>query len=300
MKDFFKYLTTGEEDKNWGIYLTVVGNARIKPQDPYPSSDHPTGYFYQWIDGRILKEFQVNYISEGRGVLELESGTFAIKPGSLMVIRPGVWHRYKPDRESGWHEHYIGFNGDSADHFLNQSVFAAKQPLIHCGFRQELVDTYQKIFDLVQEESPGYQQICSGLVLKLLGYVVAFKKQQNFSGKLIEKTIQQIRLYIHDNVEEELDLAQVAEQHQIGYSYFRKMFKKYTGVSPHQYQLGLKVLRARELLLTTDKSIKEIGYILGFSSIYYFSRFFKDKMGLNPSDLRNGSRGQANGGIGEQ
>lgn len=294
MKDFFKYLTTGEEDKNWGIYLNVVGNARIIPRATYPSNEHPTGYFYKWIDGRILKEFQINYISEGSGILELESGRYLIKPGSLLVIRPGVWHRYKPDRETGWHEHYIGFNGDSASHFLNQSVFAKKQPIINCGFRQELVDTYQKVFDLVQEETPGYQQVCSGLVLKLLGYVVAFKKQQKFSGKPIEKTIQQIRLYIHDNVEEDIDLAQVAEQHQIGYSYFRKMFKKYTGVSPHQYQLGLKVLRARELLLTTDKSIKEIGYKLGFSSIYYFSRFFKEKMGLNPSDLRNGNRGQGN------
>lgn len=302
MKDFFKYLTAGEEDKQWGLFLSVVGNARIKPDSIYPSSDHPTGYFYQWVDGRVLKEYQINYISEGMGILELENSRYQVKAGTVLIIRPGVWHRYRPDKDSGWHEHYIGFNGKTAEHFLNQSVFAGGQPLIACGFRQELVDTYWKIYDLVQEETPGYQQVCSGLVLKMLGHLVAYKKGENFSGKPIEKIIQRIRLHIHDNAEEDLDLNALADQHQIGYSYFRKMFKKYTGVSPHQYQLGLKVLRARELLLTTDKSIKEIGYQLGFSSIYYFSRFFKERVGVNPSDLRSGSRGageQGNIRIGE-
>jgi AraC-like DNA-binding protein len=202
-----------------------------------------------------------------------------------------MWHRYKPDPVRGWHENYICFIGESAKHFLDQSIFASSQQVINCGYRQEFIDSYQKIYDLVQEETPGYQQVCSGLVIKLLGYLVAYKKHQNFSGKHIEKVIQKIRFHIHDNVEEELDLVMLADEFQIGYSYFRKMFKKYTGVSPHQYQLGLKVLRARELILTTDKSIKEIGYQLGFSSIHYFSRFFKNKVGVSPTELKSVNRG---------
>ena len=93
---------------------------------------------------------------------------------------------------------------------------------------------------------------------------------------------------MHEHIEEAIDLSQMAKDHQIGYSYFRKMFRKYTGVSPRQYHLGLKVLRARELLLTSDKSIKEISYQLGFSSIYYFSRFFKNKVGVSPSEVKKG------------
>ena len=296
MRDFFKYLTAGNADKKWGLYLNVVGNAKIESMSPYPTSEHPTGYHYQWSDGRILEEFQVNYISEGYGVLETDNNIFAIKPGTVMIIRPEVWHRYRPDQKTGWHEHYVGFDGEIARHLLEQSVFSSRQALIHCGYREELIDTYLKLFDLVQQETPGFQQVCSGLVIKLLGYIVAFKKQQDFSGKYIEQVIQKIRFHMHETVEEKIDLPKMAGNHQIGYSYFRKMFKRYTGVSPRQYQLELKVLRARELLLTTDKSIKEISYQLGFNSIYYFSRFFKDKAGVSPSDLRTrGSRG-----VGEQ
>ncbi len=294
MADFFKYLTAGESDKNWGLYLNVVGNTRIAPMSPYPSTEHPTGYHYLWSDGRILNEFQVNYISEGQGILETSQGTMQVKPGSIMVIRPGVWHRYRPEIKTGWHEHYVGFDGDIARHLLGQSVYSSEQMMIHCGYREELIDIYLKLYDLVSEETPGYQQVCSGLVMQLLGLIVAFKKHQNFSGKYIEQVIQKIRIHMHENVEQEIDLASIAGDHQIGYSYFRKMFKRYTGVSPHQYQLELKILRAKELLISTDKSIKEIGYHLGFNSIYYFSRFFKDRTGVSPSDIRK-NRGSRNG-----
>lgn len=287
MVDFFKYLTAGESDRDWGLYLNVVGNTKIAPMSHYPSTEHPTGYHYQWSEGRILKEFQVNYISEGQGTLETNQGSFLVKPGSVMVIRPGIWHRYKPDPKVGWHEHYVGFDGDVARHLLRQSVYASELVLIHCGYREELIDTYMKLYDLVLQETPGFQQVCSGLVIQLLGLIVAFKKHQNFSGKYIEQVIQKIRFHMHENAEDEIDLAGLAGDYQIGYSYFRKMFKRYTGVSPHQYQLGLKILRAKELLLTTDKSIKEISYQLGFNSIHYFSRFFKDRTGVSPTRIRN-------------
>ena len=45
-------------------------------------------------------------------------------------------------------------------------------------------------------------------------------------------------------------------------------------------------VRAKEMLLYTDKSIKEISYDMGFQSIYYFSRIFKNKLGVSPSEIR--------------
>ena len=85
----------------------------------------------------------------------------------------------------------------------------------------------------------------------------------------------------------DISFTQYAEDNHIGYSYFRKMFKIYTGIAPAQYQLDLKIRRAREMLLISDKSIKEIAYELGFNSIHYFSRIFKKKTGVSPSYIRN-------------
>jgi len=64
------------------------------------------------------------------------------------------------------------------------------------------------------------------------------------------------------------------------------MFKKYTGVSPAQYHLQLRIIRAKELLVSTDKNISEIGIQLGFQNVYHFSMLFKKKTGMSPSEFR--------------
>jgi AraC-like DNA-binding protein len=286
MRDFFKYITVGEEDRNWGLYLNVAGRSKIEPNTIYPPFDHPTGYHFSWDNGRTLHEYQINYITEGGGILETRNGSFHIKAGTFMIIRKGEWHRYRPIQKSGWVENYIGFDGELAEKFLGQSVFEPEQSIIHCDIREEFIDTYHKIFDLVLKEEPGFQQVASGMIIKLLGYIVAFQKQRNFSGKHIEKVIQKVRFRIRENIEGDIDLRKLAENNNIGYSYFRKMFKKYTGISPHQYHLELKIMRAKELIISTDKSIKEISFELGFQSIYYFSRLFKKKVGMSPTELR--------------
>ena len=129
------------------------------------------------------------------------------------------------------------------------------QPVINCGIKEEIIDTYLKIYDLVEKERPGFQQIASGMVVKLLGYIVSFEKSKGFSGKHIAKVIEQVRFLMRQNIESEYNMEELAKQHNVGYSYFRKMFKKYTGVSPAQYHLQLRIIRAKELLVSTDKTI---------------------------------------------
>lgn len=286
MKNYFKYLTTAEEDINWGLYLNVSGMAKIPPNTVYPPKEHPSEYYFQWETGRILDEYQLNYITEGAGTFENEHGKFPLKAGSVILIFPGEWHRYRPTKKLGWTECYLGFKGKIADELLKNPIFSSTQPVIQCGIKEEIIDTYLKINDLVEKERPGFQQIASGMVVKLLGYIVSFEKQKGFSGKRIAKVIEEVRFLMRQNTEQEFDLEELARHHHVGYSYFRKMFKKYTGVSPGQYHLQLRIIRAKEMLVSTDKSIKEISLELGFQTIHYFSLIFKKKVGMNPTEFR--------------
>lgn len=285
--NFVKYLTTSEEDNNWGLYLNVAGSVNISPNDNYPLLKHPSEYFFNWEEGRILKEFQINYITEGEGILETEHGKFNLKKGSVFLTFPGIWHRYKPLVQTGWTENYIGFNGSIAKQIISKPQFSPENPVFYFGIKEEFLDTYLKIFDIVEKEQPGFQQIASGMIIKLLGYIVSFEKQKDFSGKRIAQVIESSRFEMRQNIGIEFDLKEMAQKHNVSYSFFRKMFKKYTGVSPGQYHLQLRIMRAKELLVSTDKSIKEIGYELGFQSIFYFSNMFKKKTGDTPSNFRN-------------
>jgi hypothetical protein len=226
MEDFFKYLTPSEQDINWGLFLNVAGKAIIQPGIPYPPPEHPTGYYFTWEKGRILSEYQINYVTNGTGIYENKTGKYIIKPGTLLITRPEIWHRYKPNNKTGWIENYIGFNGSIADQILNNTSLCTLKPAIHIGNRGEFLDTYLKIFEYAREEKPGYQQVCAGMIMKLLGYIVSAEKQKSFSEKRIEQLIRNACFLIRENLDTELDLKEFAEKNSIGYSYFRKMFKK--------------------------------------------------------------------------
>ncbi len=295
MDDFFKYLTPNEEDKFWGLYLNVAGKTTTNCDQNYPCKEHPNGYYFDWDKGRILNEFQINYISEGQGIFENTTDKTTIKAGSLIIVRKEQWHRYRPETKNGWTENFIGFDGELASHFLEINKVLHGAVVIPCGLHEEIIDTYYRIFTLVKEEKPGFQQIASGLIIKLIGYIVAFQKQRQFEGKDIEKTIENAKFYIRQNIETNIDLQVLSQKLDIGYSYFRKMFKIYTGLSPRQYCIDLKIMRAKELILSTNLTIKEIAYKLSFDSIHYFSRFFKLKTGVSPSSLRtNPKKGDLN------
>lgn len=286
LKDFSRYLTSSEVDKQWGLYLTVTGRYQALPGSVYPSKEHPSGYHFDWETGRTLDEYQLNYITEGYGTLETSEGSFQIQPGTMMIIIPGVKHRYRPDPSTGWIENYIGFKGKMSNHFLEQTLKDFSNPVIWYGGQVEILDTYQKIFDLVKTQKPAYQQIASGLIVKLLGFLISFEKRSKLEGKQIEDLVTSSRTYLWENVDKEVDLHEFAKKHLVSYSYFRKTFKLYTGIAPHQYYLDLKIMRAKELINSTDKTVKEITYELGLDSIHYFSRLFKKKTGVSPSEFR--------------
>ncbi|MFY0688533.1 MAG: AraC family transcriptional regulator [Cyclobacteriaceae bacterium] len=288
MKDFLKYLNASETDKNWGIYLTVVGRSTIPAGTAYPSSKHPSGYFFQWENGRVLDEFQINYIVSGQGTFESRDQVYKVQAGDCIILFPGVHHRYRPVLETGWTERYIGFKGDLSNHFMTNAQLSPDKPIIQCGIHTEMINAYDKIQDFAGHQRPGYHQVISGLLLEILGQVISEYRRKDFKGreKETEELIVKTKRYLWENLGNTIDMHQLAALFNVSYSNFRKIFKNYTGQPPNQYLIDLKILKAREWITTTDKSIKSICFDLGFESLQYFSRLFKQKTGLNPSDLR--------------
>jgi AraC-like DNA-binding protein len=288
MEEFFRYLTPRQDDIQWGLYVNCAGKLKVEPGGEYPPQGHHSAYYFKAEEdmGRILNEYQIHYITEGEGIYENKAGTYKVSPGSLMISKPGYWHRFRPEKETGWIEHYVGFNGRIADELFKQPWFTLKRAVIFIGNREEFIDTYFKAFTYIIEEKPGFQQVTAAMIMKLLGFIVCLEKQKDFPGHKIEQMIDKARFIMRENVETRIDFQVFAKENDVGYSYFRKKFKNYTGVPPMQYHLDLKMLRAKEMLLHTDKIIKEISFELGFSSPLYFSRIFHKKFGLYPSEFR--------------
>ena len=285
-ESFVKYINAGPLDKEWGLYLTVAGYAQIPPSDVYPPKIHPSGYFFTWEKGRVLQEYQINYITEGSGTFETSEGQFQVVPGSILILRPGMWHRYKPDPNTGWNEHYIGFKGDFCAHFFQEGFFPVGKPVLFVGFQESLLELFFEIIQQVKDEKTSHQQVSAANTILILSRILSVVRNQEFAGKTIERKIRKACLYFRENLNTNVNIENLAKELNVGYSYFRQMFRKYTGISPTQYHLSLRIQKAKDLLISTEKSFKEIAIDLGFESYFYFSRIFKDKTKKSPMEFR--------------
>ena len=114
MNPSHKYFPVNDAQKAWGIYATCLGHSLTAPYAEFPSSIHPDEYFFTWDKGRILNEWQFILVEKGRGIAEFRQSRYSVNEGSLILIAPGGWHRYRPLKSTGWTTLWIGFGGDLA------------------------------------------------------------------------------------------------------------------------------------------------------------------------------------------
>ena len=114
-EDVLKYLAYTEQDMTWGGVVSFVETQDVAPGQSYPPGDHPKRYLFSTETGRVLNEFQMVYITSGSGMFRSKSfndGRLTrISEGDMLVLFPGEWHSYYPEKETGWKEYAIGFAG---------------------------------------------------------------------------------------------------------------------------------------------------------------------------------------------
>jgi AraC-like DNA-binding protein len=278
-----------DSEPNWGVNVVTVGHYVHDPLKVYPDPKHPESHYFNWAHGRRLKEFQMVYIANGKGIFETEhTAPIVVEAGTLFLLFPNVWHRYKPLDGTSWEEFWVGFNGHYAEYLMRQECFDEKNSILGIGFNTEFLNIFIRLIDTVKYEGVAYTQISSCLVIQLLGLVYASALLSEKSRSRQEQIINAIRYKIHQNWTDNLDMEKLASEQNVSYVWFRKAFKDIMGVSPGQYHLNLKIEKAAQMLKETNLLVSEVAYKTGFESEFYFSRIFKKKMEIKPSDYRKG------------
>ena len=98
--------------------------------------------------------------------------------------------------------------------------------------------------------------------------------------------LQQLADEIREAPEKQWDFEHEAEKLGCSYSHFRLTFRELFGCPPNRYQLECRLNRAAELLLNSDRQIRDIAQMCGFSNEFYFSRIFSKHRLVPPSEFR--------------
>ncbi len=287
-----KYLTINPSDQKWGLTTHSVGHQVISENEAYPPQVHPTRYLFNIENGRILNEYQLLYITKGRGMFSSESsGRSQVKEGYMFLLFPGEWHTYRPDPETGWNEYWIGFDGRIMDEWVKDGFFRKESPVFNIGLNEEIIALYKRAIIIAEAQEANYQQALSGIACNLVSMALYLSRNRDFSKSDIASQISQAKIAVHDNISA-VTPEELARITCMSYSKFRKIFKEYTGFAPSQYIQEVRITMAKELLTNTSKSIKQIAIELGYENKDYFFTVFKKVTGSTPITYRRHTQGE--------
>lgn len=292
-EEHIKYLMTNEQDVSWGIVTTTAGYQDVTAGTVYPSPKHPVRYLFSGEKGRVLYEYQLVYITRGKGTFtSAHHATTQIQAGDLFLLFPGEWHTYHPDPNVGWYEYWIGFTGPDIDAKIKANFFSCNSPIIKVGFDSELVGLFQLAVRIAKEQKPGFQQVLAGIVSLLLGFSYSKLRTNTFEGVKFLNQINKAKVLMYEHIEGSFTGEQIADKIGMSYSSFRRFFKQYTGFTPTQYIIELKLNKSKELLTNTELSCQEIAYELGFNTPSHFNMMFQKKTEMTPHQYRVMTQGR--------
>lgn len=287
-----RYLTINYFDQSWGLAINSVGRQNIAENEVYPPQEHPTRYLFDTRKGRILDEYQLLYITKGKGVFSTgPSGLCQIKEGYIFLLFPGERHTYRPDESTGWNEYWIGFNGPIMDEWVKNGFFSKENPVFNVGVNEEIISLYKKAIMIADAQEANYQQALAGIVCNLASMAIYLSRNRNFNRSDISSQINTAKAAVYENISS-ITPERLAEIACMSYSKFRKIFKEYTGFAPSQYIQEVRINMAKELLTNTSKSIKEIAFELGYENKDYFFTAFRKVSGMTPVGYRKMTRGE--------
>lgn len=288
MANYYKYLPLSQQDEDWGLHVLNTGHNRVASHQEYPSRSHPGHHYFNWRQGRILQEFQVVYITKGNGYFEsTHCSQKKIQAGTVFILFPGEWHRFKPDPSTGWDEYWVGFEGSILKKLFDKKFFQLSSPVFHIGLHENILSLFSDIIKAAETEKAGYQPYISGAVLHLLGQIYMLMKQQSLPlDDDTEAIITKAKILLRKGIDSKLSISEVAKELRVSYSWFRKTFKTYTGIAPGQYLQQLRIEQAKFFLLDRSRTVKSIAYDLNFNSAFHFSALFKAKTNMSPAQYQ--------------
>jgi AraC-like DNA-binding protein len=288
-----RYFDPAAKDDVWGVQVLNGGFQVVAAHESYPPASHPDSHFFTWEKGRCLDEFQMVFVTEGKGYFEhaLETGVQELDAPFVMLIFPNIHHRYKPDPEFQWSEYWIGFKGKTAEALQDGGKLPKGRPIVTSKKCVGLLPLFQQAVFILNSAKGAQDPRLIGMVYQILTKICdrddASSEIENEKQAKIEKAA----AYVNEHLDTSIDWESLAASLGMSYSLFRKCFKQYKGLPPKQYHLRARLERAKFLLENSGMNLDAIAQETGFSSAFHLSNQFKGSFGLSPKFWKSGGRG---------
>ncbi|PSB16286.1 AraC family transcriptional regulator, partial [filamentous cyanobacterium CCP2] len=143
----------------------------------------------------------------------------------------------------------------------------------------------------LEEDSGGSRFYADSMATALSAHLLRYYSTRNhhfqdYEDGLSKQKLRQAIEYIQANLGEDLSLSDIANELGMSQYYFCHLFKRSTGMSPHQFLIRQRVEQAKQLLKQSERTVTSIALDCGFANQSHFAKYFRQCTGLNPSQFR--------------
>lgn len=213
-------------------------------------------------------------IDKGACKYEWSSGSAHLIRGGLIYLAMGSKKRIDVT-EKPFSYYNINFNvTDMSDG--DQIIFDTNPLIISHSVSMNVFDCCKNMLTSTMSRNGIYKS--NSILYELFDIIL--KNHVNKPGSRIHPAVE----YIESNYCKNTDIAFLSNLCYMSQAHFFRLFKSELGMSPIEYRNKLRLEKAKALLSENECTISEVAQILGFDSVYYFSRFFKKYEGIPPSE----------------
>ncbi len=239
---------------------------------------------------------EINYVKKGNCILKLENESVCFSENEIMIVCSNVKHSFEAGAEGTilmqlefLPEIFSRF--DSSENSINVgltpvTIFSEANHLIKIVNNVRIMRAVQRIVNELNTKSKYYQHLVVMYYAELLILIYRHMDEAYLpicTNDSLKKAISFLRMNFYTNI----TMEEVAQHAGIGVRYLRKLFSHHLNISPLDYLNQIRINKSIDLLKNTELSIKEVCFTCGFKSPQYFSRVFKQQMGISPKEILN-------------
>ncbi len=262
------------------ILNQMLQNFQIQFKD---AGDKLCGPSWACCDSHFIYD-SIGFIRQGEIYLKVSGQERRVPCGGLYYIPAMAIYSHHAIGETAdvyWTHFIVSMGGR---HISEQLTFPAFTTVPSPG---ETMAIFEQIFECQTGSRLGDPLRVTGLMYELAAHFFHLCKDEiRLCNTEKFAQMRQVVDYISKNLDKSLSIDALAAQAGLNQNYFIEVFRNYFHETPIQFVLNRKEEAAREMLVHSDRSVKEIGLSLGFSNQNYFSEFFKKRSGYSPSEYR--------------
>ncbi len=263
----------------------------VLSRDCYPTAlgFYPNAYQHQ-MRRREHDDFLLMYCVDGVGDLsgEKEGGTAfhtAVTAGDVVLLPPGIAHDYAARATQPWSLFWCHFRGEQARAFYEHIQFPGAEPVVRGLSDLSLQTGFSSMLSIV---GTGYSATsfihAANQLRQVLTLIERLRRRTHREEEA--RSLATVRDYMRDNLHRRLTLDDLARVSQLSKFHFNRRYRALTGYAPLQHFTHLKIEQACYLLESSQRSIADISFELGYDDPLYFSRVFRKVTGRAPSAYR--------------